>query len=149
MPAGHGVGSVTYDTVRAAGGRGTESARRRRRGVAEEPLDAVEQVPAREEAAEHLIVQRVHPLAAHLPRVAAADDREVVLDLRAPDQLVDVRLQEERIAEAEAGREPDAGVGLQVRLVRRARPRLARVREVKLVQLVVGERREEVRVQRR
>ena len=66
--------------------------------------------PAGEEAAEHLIVQRVHPLAAKLDRVLAAYDRQVVLELCAPDQLVDARLQEERIAEAERRAEADAGV---------------------------------------
>ena len=89
----------------------------------------------------------MHPFAAHLPRVAAAHDRDVVFDLRAPDHLVDVRLQKERIPEAEAGREPHARVGGKIRRVCRARPRLARVREVEFVELVVRKRRKEVRIQ--
>ena len=94
-------GSGHVAAVRAADGVRSEPARRRGRCVAQEPVDAVEQVPALEEAAKDLIVVRVQPLAAGLDRVLAGDDREVVLELKALDQLVDVGRQEERVAESE------------------------------------------------
>ena len=132
--------------VGTADGVRTEPAGRGRRCVAQEAGDAVEEVAAREEPAEHLVVQRVHPLAADLERVRAADDRHVVLDLRAPDQLVDVGLQEERIAEPERRAEPHAGVGVEPGTGRRARPGLARIREVRLVDHPCRQRREPVDV---
>ena len=85
----------------AAHGVRAESAGRRRRGVAQEAGDAVEEVASLEEAAEHLRVVGVQPLAAGFDRVPAGHDREVVLQLEALHQLVDVRRQEERIAKAE------------------------------------------------
>ncbi len=93
-------------TVRAAHRVGTEPACRCRRRVTQEAADAAEDVAAGEESTEHLIVQRVHPLAADLERMIAAHDRDVVFELRAPDQLVDAGLQEERIAEPEGRAEP-------------------------------------------
>src|SRR5439155_15664976 len=71
---------------------------------------------------------------------------EVVFDLRAPDELGDVRLQEERVAEAEARRETDSRVRRQIGRVRGARPGLARIRQVQFVQLVAGEGGEEIGV---
>ena len=133
--------------VRAADRAGTEAARRGRRRVAEEAGDAVEEVAAGEEAAEHLIVQRVHPLAAELHRVRAFHDRHVVLDLAAPDQLVHARLQEERVAEAEGRPKAHAGVGEQVRRVGGARAGLARVGEVGFVEGVARQGGEEVGVE--
>ncbi len=65
--------------------------------------NAVEDVTPGEEATKHLIVQRVQPLAAEFERVIAGNDREIVLYVRAPQQLIDGRLQEERISEAESG----------------------------------------------
>ena len=64
----------------------------------------------------------------------AGHQRQVVLELRPPDQLVDVGLQEERIAESERRREPDARIGSQVRAGGGPRPGLARIRQVRLVQ---------------
>src|SRR5919107_1004509 len=71
------------------------------RGVAQEARHAVEDVAPLEEAAEDLRVAAVQPLAAELRRVVAGDDRDVVLELRAPEGLVHVGAEEEGVAEAE------------------------------------------------
>ena len=105
-------------------------------------------IAAGEEATEHLIVQRVNPLAAKLEGVVAGDDREVVLDVRAPEQFIDVRLQEERIAETETSvAKPIAVSAGTFDGDRRARPQLTRVGEVSFVQLGRRDRREEIDVE--
>ena len=54
-----------------------------------------------EEASEYLGVTAMDPLATELVVVAPLDDREVVLELRTPENLVDVGREKERISEAE------------------------------------------------
>ena len=120
--------------VRATEGHRTEAAGRGGRRIAQEPGDTVEDVAAREEPAEHLIVQRVHPLAADFDRVAATNPRQVVLDLKAPRQLIDARLQEVGVAESKGGSEAHPGVRREIRRHRAPGTRLARVRHVKLIQ---------------
>ena len=88
----------------------------------------------------------MHPLAPSLDGVRASHDRDVVLDLGAPDQLVDSRLKKERAAEPECRPEAHAGVGSQVRCHGGPRPVLARVGEVRLVQYAVRERGDPVQV---
>src|SRR5262249_37901091 len=74
---------------------------RSRRGVAQEAGDAVEDITAFKEAAEDLRVVAVRPIASRLDRVVAGDDREVVAYLEALEEFVDLRRQEEWVAEAE------------------------------------------------
>ncbi len=62
------------------------------RGVAQEARDAVEDIASLEEAAEDLRVETMNPLAAEFYRVTTSDDGEVVLDLRAPERLVNIGL---------------------------------------------------------
>ncbi len=135
--------------VRAADGIRPEASRSRWRRVSQETRDAPEHVTSGEEAAKHLIVQRVHPLAADLEGVCAGDERDAVLQLCAPDELVHIRLEEERIAESKRRAEADAGVGGQSGPRGRPRPALARVREVRLVHHPCRQRREPVDVHRR
>ena len=83
--------------------RSDQTLRRRGRGVAQESAHGREQVAAVEEATEDLIVDRVQPLAADFERVASRHDRQVVLDLRPPEQLVDARVQEVGLPKRNAG----------------------------------------------
>src|SRR5262245_54949723 len=57
--------------IRTADCERPESTGRRRRGIAQEADDAVEDIAAFEEAAEHLYVVRAYPLAAGFDRVPA------------------------------------------------------------------------------
>src|SRR5262249_6140896 len=117
------------------------------RGVMQEARDAVEDVTALEETAEDLRVIAVRPIASHLDRVVAGDDGEVVAYLESLEELVNVRPQEERIAEAERRGESHRRVGGHVRLRGRTRTVFAQVSGVKLVEFRRGERREEVEVE--
>ncbi len=146
-PGGAGGWGGHVGAVRAADGARAEAARGRGRGVAQEAGHAVEDVAPLEEAAEDLRVAAVHPLAAELGGVVARDDGEVVLELRAPERLVHVGREEEGVAEAEGRDEAHRRVGRDVRRRGRARPLLAPVGEVELVDLRRRERREEVDVE--
>src|SRR6185295_19680873 len=114
--------------------------------ISKEAGHAVKDVAAGEEPSKHLVVQRVYPLAAHPPGMPSCDDREVVLEMGAPDQLIDVGIEEERIAKPECGHKSHRGVRGQVGRRRGAWTRFARVTEVSLVQLRWRERRVEVHV---
>ena len=70
----------------------------------------------------------MQPFATKLDIVVTGNDREIIFDVSAPQQLVDRRLQEERIAEAEHRR-----VGRHVRRNSVARSHLACIREVSFV----------------
>jgi len=109
--------------------------------------DAIEEVAAFEEAAKDLGVVGVDPFAAGLDGVPARDDRKVVFQLKAPDELVDVRRQKKRIAEPERRREPHRGVGRHRRWRGGSRTILAGVGEVELVQPAGPHRAEQVEVQ--
>src|SRR6185369_13583330 len=132
-------------SVRAADSVWSETSRSRRRSVTQETADAVEDVAPVKESTKHLIVQRVQPFAADFDRVIAGDDREIVLYLRAPESLVDVRRQEERKAKPERRVEAHRGVSRNVRRNRRTWAQLARVREVRFIQLRRRKRAEQVR----
>src|SRR5690242_1353412 len=56
-----------------------------RRRITEKSGDAVENITAGEETAEDLIVKRVQPVAADLDIVVSANDRKIILRLRAPE----------------------------------------------------------------
>ncbi len=146
VPAGQGVGCVTQRPVRAAHRVGTKPSRRRRRGVAQESTDGREQITAVEESTEDLIVDRVEPLAAHFDGVASGDHRQVVLDLRPPEQLVDRRVQEVRIAETKRG-VAHSRVGRNVGGDGVTRPQFPCVCDMELVELARRERREEIQVE--
>ena len=97
-------------------------------------------------------VVAAQPLAAELRRVITGDDGEVVFDLRAPEGLVNVRAEEEGVAEAERGltRAEEAAhrrVGGDVRRRGLARALLSSVGEVELVDLRRRNGREEVCVE--
>ena len=92
--------------VEALSRSGPESVGGCRRGIAQEANSAVEDVASGEESTEHLGVVCVQPITAKLEIVFAANEGEVVPQLRAPDCLVNVGFQEKRIADAERGREP-------------------------------------------
>src|SRR6266508_814862 len=109
--------------------------------------DAVEDVAAVEEAAEDLRVVAVRPIASRLDRMVAGDDREVVAYLEALEEFVNIRPQEERVAETERRGEAHRRVGGHVRLGGRARTVFAEVSDVKLVQLGRRKRRENVGVE--
>src|SRR4029453_1490046 len=87
--------------VRTADRERTESAGRGGGRVTEESGHAVEDVPPLEESAEDLRVPRVDPFTAGLYGVPPGDERDVVLHLEALHRLVDVRREEERVAETE------------------------------------------------
>ena len=134
-------------SVRATDGVRAKAAGRGRRRIAQKSCHAVEQVAAFEEATKNLRVLRVQPLAAGLDGVGAVDDGEIVLQLEPIPELVDIRSQEERVAEPERRHEPHARVGRNRRGSGGARAVLARVREVELVQPVRGDGAEQVDVQ--
>src|SRR5262249_32255815 len=69
--------------------------------IMQESHRIAEQVTALEESAEYLCVSAVDPLAADLIVVASLDDREIVLKLRAPEDLVHSRGKEEWVSKAE------------------------------------------------
>ena len=100
-PSGKGAGSI--ETLAYSWSEAVCSGRR---CITQKAGNAVEDVPARKESAEDLIVQRVQPFAAEFNVVIARDDREVVFDVRAPEQFVDVRFEEERITEPESRHKP-------------------------------------------
>src|SRR5262245_54577779 len=79
--------------------------------------------------------------------MVAGDDREVVAYLEALEEFVNIRPQEERVAETERRGEAHRRVGGHVRLSRRARTVFAEVSDVKLVQPRRRKRREEVSVE--
>src|SRR5262245_26225997 len=113
----------------------------------QEARDAVEDVTALEETAEDLRVIAVRPIASHLDRVVAGHDREVVAYLEPLEEFVNIRPQEERIAEAERRRKAHRRVGGHVRLCGGTRTVFAQDGGVKLIQLRRGEGREEVEVE--
>src|SRR5262245_36948014 len=108
----------------------------------QEARDAVEDVTAFEEAAEDLGVVAVRPIASQLDRVVAGDDREVVAYLEALEEFVNIRSQEERVAETKRCGEAHRSVGGHIRFGCRPRTVFAEVSDVKLVQLRRRKRRE-------
>jgi hypothetical protein len=82
----------------------------------------------------------MHPLAANLYVMPARNDREVVLNLRAPKRLVNIRSKEERMTESKSwfGRTEKTShgrVGRNVRLHGGTWPFFASIGEVKFVDL--------------
>src|SRR5581483_6338765 len=146
--SGGAIARTRDDGAVAATRRGrTEAAGRRRRRVAQEAGHAVEDVAAGEETAEHLAVVAVQPLAAELDVVLAGEDGVVVTDLRAPEQLINRGLQEERRSETERGGESHRGVSRNIRIDRGAAAVFARVAEVPFVDLRLGDGGEQVEVE--
>src|SRR6185503_21376895 len=70
------------------------------RGITQKAGDSVEKIAASKETTKHLVVKRVYPLTTDVDVVVTGNNREVIPDIGAPDQFVNVRFQEERIAEA-------------------------------------------------
>ena len=71
---------------------------------------AVENVLAGEEASEDLRVPAVEPFTADLPGVLAGNQGKIVANTRAPENFIDGRLEEKRLAEPERGGEAHRGV---------------------------------------
>src|SRR2546425_504567 len=109
--------------------------------------DTVENIPAFEETAKDLIVERVQPLTTELHCMVTVNDREVVSEVRAPKQLVNRRVQKERVAESECSSETHGRISRHIRGSGVTRPQLARVREVGLVDSVGRERAEKIDVE--
>jgi len=84
----------------------------------------------------------MQPLATNFHCVFSVDHREVVANLGAPEKFVDVRIQEERLAETERGAEAHGGVWNRAGIDGVARAIFAGVSKVRFVHLVIGERAE-------
>src|SRR5262252_2827263 len=106
---------------------------RGRRCVSQESCDTVKQVSASEESAKHLGITTMYPLPARLRRVLAFDERNIVLDLSPPEEFINVRLQEEWVAEAERRTEAHCNIGQEIRLGCFTRTFLAGVSKVDFV----------------
>src|SRR5262249_43371377 len=118
---------------------------RSRRSVMQEAHDIAEDVATGEKAAKYLSIHAVHPFAAKLDVVAALDDRKLVAQVGAPEELVDRRFQEEGLAEPESRRKTHCSVR-NLRWDCVTRTILARVTQVELVQFRRRDRREQVAV---
>ena len=77
----------------------------------------------------------MHPLAAELDRVCPMNDRKVIAELRAPEDFVDIRLKEERVAEAKCGPKAHRRIGWNIGLGSRSGTFFSRIREVQPVNL--------------
>ena len=83
----------------------SKATRRGRRRITQKPGDAVEEITSLKESTKHLIIKRVQPFATKLHGVIAGDDREIVLQVCAPEEFIDCGSEEEWVSEAEGCRE--------------------------------------------
>src|SRR5262249_34170994 len=104
-----------------------------RRGIVEKPGYAVKNIAAGKEAAKDLRVAAVNPFAADLPCVFAANEREAVAHVCAPEDFVNGRLKKERLAKAEGRPKAHCGVGDGVLVDGVTRTILARIRKMRFV----------------
>src|ERR1700758_1512339 len=86
----------------------------------------------------------MNPFAAEFPGVLALNDRKIVANIGTVEKLVDVWLQEKRLAEAEVGTEAHSGVWNCRWINRFARPRFTSVSEMSFVEHAVGKSTEPV-----
>src|SRR5207245_793247 len=93
--------------------------------------DRIEDVAALMKATEDLRVACVNPFPSKFPGVLSLDDREVVANVRAIYQLVDVRLEKEGLPETEIRGKTDGCIRHRGSIDSFARPRLTRIREVR------------------
>ena len=79
----------------------TKASRSIGRCIAQKANHAVEDVTSGEESTEYLGVVGVQPVTTKLEIMLSMDDGEIVAKLRAPNRLIDVWVEKERIPEAE------------------------------------------------
>src|SRR5215472_273478 len=115
-------------------GRAEPDSQRRWRSVAQEADNTVKQIAATEKPAKDLGVHTVQVFSAELDRVRDAGEGEVVSGVRMPEDLIDLRFQEERMPETERRRKANSGVRNAGRINCDARPIFPRVGEVCFVQ---------------
>src|SRR5205807_642432 len=109
--------------------------------------NAVKNVPPLKEPAEHLVIQRVQPLAAYLDVMAAMNNRKVVLYIGPPDELINRRIEKERMTKSEGSTKAHGRVGGHIGSYRRAGSQLARIREVRFVELGGRQSRKQIYVE--
>ena len=113
-----------------------------------EACDAVKQIASLEKAGEDLSIVAAQPGPPKLDRVFAVNNREIVVQIRAPEYFGHRRLQKEGLAEAEGWRKPDPRIRHGRHVCRGPGAIFAAVGEMKLVEQGRTDRGEQVAVDR-